>query len=151
MQNKDVAAVALVAVLLIVGSLDVDVAPAPGGANAPSRTERPSASARGGERAKSNRPTPVDPAVGPGVPSAPPSVASAPTRAPHASRAGGVAAEPAGQDTIDDYVRERRRTDTAGLVEEALPDGGVQVDLQSRFRVVPVAVVTDDGELRIEE
>ncbi|MEQ9503560.1 MAG: hypothetical protein RIT81_42285 [Deltaproteobacteria bacterium] len=51
---------------------------------------------------------------------------------------------------VDAYVREKRRTDADGLEEEHLPGGGVQVVLHDRFRNVPVATITEDGEVRIE-
>lgn len=51
---------------------------------------------------------------------------------------------------VDAYVREKGRTDTDGLKEEHLPGGGVQVVLHDRFRNVPVATITEDGEVRIE-
>ncbi len=51
---------------------------------------------------------------------------------------------------VEEYVREERRTDTDGLEEEQLPGGGVQVVLHDRFRNVPVATITEDGEVRIE-
>ena len=42
-------------------------------------------------------------------------------------------------------------TSDAGLVEQALPDGGYMVDLQGRFQHAAVATVADDGTIVIRE
>lgn len=47
----------------------------------------------------------------------------------------------------DPALREAFRTDSAGLVEERSPDGGVSVHLQGRFQHVLVARLGADGRL----
>lgn len=50
-----------------------------------------------------------------------------------------------------DEVRRHARTDDEGLVEVHHPDGTVTVDLQGRFRSVPVATRDEDGRIQIRE
>lgn len=52
--------------------------------------------------------------------------------------------------TLDPVLLPRLSTSSEGLVEQPGPHGGVMVDLQGRFASATVAVIDDDGNLRMD-
>ncbi|MFE8070871.1 hypothetical protein QQM79_07410 [Marinobacteraceae bacterium S3BR75-40.1] len=67
----------------------------------------------------------------------------------------GAQPQPAPAEPLPDPLRQEvdqlTSRDDSGLVEEPLPGGGVQVNLQGRFRSVPYATMDEDGRVTIAE
>jgi len=55
------------------------------------------------------------------------------------------------EEDIRKAVNEIVNTSSEGLVEKVSEDGSVSVDLQGRFKTVPVATIDEDGNLVIQD
>jgi hypothetical protein len=55
------------------------------------------------------------------------------------------------EENIRKAVNEIVNTSSEGLVEKVAEDGSVSVDLQGRFKTVPVATIGEDGSIVIQD